>query len=88
MNASTLPLNDITAWPLRMTRQEVAKVLRVSERELRRRVQVGRFPSADDGRTWSRDVIERYVKGGIKEFERQAERRERRGALSIAGGTR
>jgi hypothetical protein len=70
----TLDLAQPTSWPLRMTRPEVAHVLRISDRELRRRVFEGRFPKADDGRTWDRDTVERYARGGVKAFER-AQRR-------------
>jgi hypothetical protein len=70
----TLDLSTPSSWPVRMTRSEIATVLRISQRELRRRVLEGRFPKADDGRSWDRDVVERYAKGGIKAFEK-AQRR-------------
>lgn len=70
----TIPLHDPSLWPMRMTRQDTATVLRISERELRRRIAQHRFPVPDDGRTWSREMVERYAKGTIREFERQYER--------------
>jgi hypothetical protein len=69
-----LPLNDVTQWPLLMTRAEVATVIRVSPRTLRRLVAEGRFPPPIRG-TWARDVVDRYVHGQRREFERQAARR-------------
>jgi hypothetical protein len=82
----SIPLHDPKLWPVRLTRAEIAAVLRISQRELRRRIAQGRFPQSDDGRTWHRDVVQRYAEGGIKQFERQAEKRERRGALHMVGG--
>lgn len=61
-------------WPMRLLRAEVATVCRISVRELQRRISTGRFPPPDDGRTWARDVVQRYVEGGIKQFERQRSR--------------
>jgi hypothetical protein len=76
----TLPLNDASQWPLRMTRRETAHVLRISVRHLARRISSGLFPQPDGGSrgTWARDVVERYVKGGIREFDKRAERDARR----------
>jgi hypothetical protein len=74
MGSMTLDLATPTSWPLRMVRSEICAVLRISDRELRRRVFEGRFPKSDDGRTWDRETVERYAKGGIKAFER-AQRR-------------
>lgn len=73
MKTPTLPLHDSSQWPIRMRRAEVAHVLRISERELRRRVAEYRFPASDDGRTWERGVVERYAKN-VKAFERNGER--------------
>lgn len=77
-------LADPSTWPMRMVRAEVAAVLRISQRELRRRIVAGRFPAADDGRTWERDVVDRYVRGGIKSFERAKDHSRR--FFSMAGG--
>lgn len=83
-----IALNDPTLWPCRMTRAEIASVLRISQRELRRRILEGRFPKSDDGRTWQRDLVKRYCEGGIKQFEQAAEKRDRRDRLQVVGGTR
>jgi hypothetical protein len=84
----TIALHDSNLWPLRLTRSEVARIIRISDRELRRRIFEGRFPKPDDGKTWDRDVVIRYVKGGIRQLEREAERRQMRGQLSVVGGRR
>jgi hypothetical protein len=84
----TLDLSTPTSWPVRMVRAEICAVLRISDRELRRRIFECRFPKSDDGRTWHRDVVQRYAEGGIKQFEREAERRQMRGQLSVVGGRR
>lgn len=76
-------LHDPTVWPLRMRRPEVSRVLRISERELRRRVLSGRFPKADDGVTWDRELVQRYAQGGIKQLERAAEQHERRDRIQM-----
>lgn len=91
MNTTTsLPLNDPSQWPLRMTRREVAQVCRISERELRRRIKQGRFPKTDDGVTWSRGSVETFVAGKVRDFERTFEqeqrRQQRRGAIAMVGG--
>lgn len=86
MKAAPIALHDPALWPVRMTVHEIAAVLRISRRSLYDRIARGRFPHSDDGRSWDRDVVERYVKGGIKAFEKQAARCERRQTLSIAGG--
>lgn len=78
-----LPLNDPSQWPLRMTHAEVARVIRVSRRELWRRIAQGRFPQADDGRTWARATVERYALGQVKEFERSAAQRKRRAGSAV-----
>lgn len=79
----TVALHDSSLWPLRMTRAEVSAVLRISQRELRRRMFEGRFPKPDDGRTWDRDTVERYARGGVKAFERAAEQQQRRADMRM-----
>jgi hypothetical protein len=79
-----LDIADPRSWPVRMLRGEVAAVLRISERELRRRINVGRIPPPDDGRTWSRTVVESIVNGTIRELERKAAQRR----LRVVGGDR
>lgn len=74
----TLALNDPTTWPLRMRRDEVAAVLRIAPRTLFERIEAGRFPPPDDGRSWARKVVLDYVEGGIRRFEEQAARTARR----------
>jgi hypothetical protein len=66
----SLDIADPATWPVRMTRREIATVLRISERGLRRRIIGARFPAADDGRTWARDMVIRYCTGGITRFEK------------------
>jgi hypothetical protein len=92
MKTVSIDLANHATWPLRMKRVEVAKVMRWSQRTLRERIQHGRFPPPDDGITWARDVVVRYaVQGGVKEFEREYQRRERRqpsNRLSVVGGSR
>lgn len=83
-----IALHDPSQWPLRMTVLEIAAVLRISRRSLYDRIAQGRFPASDDGRSWSRALVQRYVEGQIKEFEKRAERDARREQLSIAGGRR
>lgn len=69
---------DRSTWPDRMQRHIVAAVCGFSLRELYRRIASGRFPKPDDGRTWHKPVIERYVDGGVREFEKRAQRSELR----------
>lgn len=85
---ATISLSDSATWPLRMTVAEVAYVMRWSKRSLYDRIKQGRFPKSDDGRSWDRDVVERYAKGGIKAFERDAEKRARRESMRMVGGAR
>lgn len=84
----SLPLHDPSLWPVRMTRSEVAQVLRISARTLRDRMRAARFPSPDDGISWDRDVVIRYVRGGVKAFEERAERKAQRSNLRVIGGRR
>lgn len=81
-----LDIADPRSWPVRMIRMEFAAVLRISERELRRRVSDGRLPPPDDGRTWSRDVVERIVTGAIRELQRNATKRQRQQAMRVVQG--
>lgn len=81
--SESLPLHDSAQWPLRMRADEVACVLRISRRSLYDRIASGRFPRSDDGRTWARDVVERYL-GNIKQWEKNG----RRQAGVVAGGFR
>lgn len=74
----TIDLSNPSTWPLRMLRAECAAILRISLREMHRRIQQGRFPPPDDGRTWHRSVVQRYVDGGVREFEKRAQRSELR----------
>jgi len=69
-----LSLSDADTWPLRMTREEIAYVLRMSKRSLEQRLTDGRFPPADDLHTWSRDFVKEYATKRMKEFERMAKR--------------
>jgi hypothetical protein len=80
-----IDIADPRTWPMRMKVLEVCAVLRISRSELYRRIDSGRFPKADGG-TWSRDFVENYVRGGIKQFERNAEQRARREQISVVGG--
>lgn len=75
-----LPLHDPAQWPLRMTREQVAAVHQRSVSWLRARVAAHRFPRPDSDGRWCRDVVRRYAEGGIKEFDRAAEKRERAAA--------
>jgi hypothetical protein len=89
VSVSELVLHDASLWPLRMVRREVAAALRISERELRRRIAQHRFPAPDDGRTWSREMVKRYAEGGVKEFERAYARNieaQQRNAVRVVGG--
>lgn len=83
-----LPLHDASAWPLRMTRAEVAYVLRISQRELRRRMAQGRFPKPDDGISWARAKVIEFAESRMREFERSAAQRQRRESLAVVGGHR
>lgn len=79
---------DVTTWPIRMTVAEVAAVIRRSRRSLYDLIDAGKFPQADPGPTWHRDVVKRYVDGQIRKFEEDAKKRERRQQLQVVGGSR
>lgn len=81
--AMTLDLSNPESWPVRMVLDEVAQALRISRRSLYDRIATGRFPKSDDGRSWDRDVVVRYVKGGVRQFERKAEEQQRRGSMRM-----
>lgn len=68
--AALPPLHDATQWPLRMTRAEVAHVCRRSVRWVEIRMKRGTFPRPDGDGMWARAVVQRYVEGGIKAYER------------------
>ncbi len=71
---STLPLHDPTQWPLRMTRADVAHVLRCDRSTLYLRIKRHLFPPPDLDRMWPRATVQRYAEGNIQEFGRQAKR--------------
>lgn len=76
--------NSLT-WPCQMTRPECAFVLRISVRELHRRIVQGRWPAPPDGKTWSREDVDRN-RQRLKEFQQAYEKQQRRGSLAMVGG--
>lgn len=76
----TLPLHDPSQWPVRMTRCEVAHVLRISVRWLEVRITKGQFPRWDSDWMWDRDTVARYAQGGIRHFDAALARQRRRSA--------
>lgn len=78
-----IPLHDPSQWPLRMTREEVAQVIRRSSRTLRARINSGRFPPPDGDGTWARATVEAYANGGVRTFERDYAKRHRRESLQM-----
>lgn len=70
----SLPLNDPSQWPLRMTRDEVLHVIRRKGAWLRLRMKQGRFPRPDSDFMWSREDIRKYAQGGIRQFDAMAAR--------------
>lgn len=83
-----IDIADDTTWPKRMTVAEVCACIRRSRRSLYDLIDGGKFPKADPGTTWHRDVVKRYVDGQIRKFEEDASKRERRGQLQVVGGSR
>ena len=70
MTAQVLPLHDPALWPLRMTRLEVAHVLRRHPRTLFELGRQGRFPPPDSDHMWARATVQRYAEGHIREFDK------------------
>lgn len=73
----TLALNDPSQWPLRMTFAEVAHVMRVCHATLFARIKSGRMFRADSDHKFERDAVIRYIRGGIKRFDEECDKRER-----------
>lgn len=82
-----IPLHDPAHWPVRMTRTEVAAVHQRSVSWLRNRVAARRYPRADSDGRWSRDVVERYAAGGIKEFDKLAAKEQKKAMPKVIHGT-
>ncbi len=61
---------DFNSWPYRLTVSETASIIRRSRRSLYDLIEAGKFPPADPGPTWHRDVVKRYVDGQIRQFEK------------------
>lgn len=80
----TLSLQDPSQWPLRMTRDEVAYVLRRSRRWVEHRVRSGQIPGCDSDFMWDRDTVARYAKGGIKQLDALKDREARVAAVKAA----
>jgi hypothetical protein len=70
-HACTLSLSDPSQWPLYMTRAEVAHVLRRSPRTIERRIARRRMPQPTGDGMFLRDEIEKYIRGGVRAFDRQ-----------------
>jgi predicted DNA-binding transcriptional regulator AlpA len=79
----SIDIADPRTWPMRMTHEEVAAVLRISRRTLYERMAKGLAPEPSADRTWARAVIQRYVEGGIDRHAKVAERH-----MRVVGGQR
>lgn len=83
MTTIELPLHDPSQWPLYMTRQQVAYVMQKSPRTIERKIARGLMPQPTSDGRFIRDEIERYLRGGVRDYDRQ-----RRSHVRVLAGGR
>lgn len=80
----TLSLSDSSTWPIRMTLAEVAYVSRKSVRTIQRRIRQGLMFNADSDGLFEREAVAKYLRGGIRIFEKDVANAQRYAARSMS----
>lgn len=67
-----ISISDPATWPLLLTKDEVATIVRRSVKTVMRRVRLGLMPPPGSDGLFYRDEIERYARGRKRDFEKSS----------------